>query len=221
MFETISVLVPTRGRVERLKTLLLSFDRTTSPSVVELVFRVDDDDTETQAFLLGQKIVVGQRLGGYESLPTFFNEMADVVSGDVLLCGNDDMVFCTEGWAEQILKVANEYPDGIFNIGVSTHNAAHYPFSITSRKVASHLGFLWDPRIFWGDIFLRDVMQKFGRCISLPSVQIDHDWAGNRPDKTFTEGNAQRFLSRDDSYWTGPHAAAVLEAAEKLKELMQ
>lgn len=222
-FAKISVLVPTRHRIERLKTLLESLTRTTLGQRVELVFRVDNDDVETLEFLgrasAAYVIVSGPRLLGYESLPVFFNQMLAESSGDVLMCGNDDMVFRTPGWPQQVLDAANRYPDGLFNIGVSTHNEAHYPFSVTSRKVADQLGFLWDPRIFWGDIFLRDVMEALGHLLPLPSVQIDHDWAGTHPDQTFEEGNAQRFKSRDASYWTGVHAVAVAEAVEKLRGL--
>ena len=221
-YSKISVLIPTRHRIERLETLLASFYATTQDGGAELVFRVDDDDYMTPRFLATRgsaHVVIGPRLGGYESLPVFFNEMWVHATGDVFMCGNDDMVFRTPGWPQLILDVANRYPDGLFNIGVSTHNESHYPFSVTSRKVAEHLGFLWDPRIFWGDIYLRDVMNAFSRTIPLPSVQIDHDWAGKNPDQTFIEGNAQRFVSRDQTYWLGPHLSAVRDAVAKLQVL--
>lgn len=223
MFTKISVLVPTRGRLTRLRTLITSFDATTGNGPeAELVFRVDDDDTDTLNFLRawgGHQVVLGPRMRGYASLPNFFNELVGFATGDVLMCGNDDMVFRTPGWAPRILAAANRYPDGLFDIGVSTHNEKHYPFSVTSKKVAEHLGFLWDPRIFWGDIFLRDVMQRFERCVPVSEVQIDHDWAGHTPDTVFVEGNSQRFQMRDASYWVEVHGAAVNDAVERLQVL--
>lgn len=223
-FTKISVLIPTRQRLGRLQTLLDSLART-SDDGVELVFRVDDDDRETVNFLSEHcercVVLVGPRLGGYRSMPIFYNEMACLATGDVLLCGNDDMVFRTDCWARQVLDLANQYPDGLFNIGITTHNETHYPFSIVSRKAAERMGFLWDPRIFWGDIFLRDVMAWFNRCVMLPAVTIDHDWAGNHPDPVFNETRVSKSQCEGDpSYWPNVHAVAVQEAAWKLQGML-
>lgn len=220
----VSVLVPTRRRIERLKVLLSSYDETTEGLSVlsELVFRVDDDDVETQVFLggRGHTVVIGPRLEGYRSLPTFFNEMAARATGDVLMCGNDDMVFRTHRWAARILRTADAYLDGVFNIGVQTHNQDHYPFSTVSRRVVEALGFIWDPRIYWGDIYLRDVMASVSRTRMLDDVHIEHDWAGNSPDATFVEGNQNDIYRRDPTYWIGTHTQAVGDAVAKVRELM-
>lgn len=224
MYEKISVLVPTRNRVNRLRTLLDSYEETTRGcrSASELVFRVDEDDRNSQDFLLdcgGLRVVIGPRFSGYQSMTVFFNELFAASTGDVLMCGNDDMVFRTVDWAPFILAEADRYPDGLFDFGVSTHNQDHYPFSIVSRRAVECLGFLWDPRIYWGDIFLRDVMAYFGRSIMLPSVHIDHDWAGFKPDQTFVEGDQNAIYRRDPRYWVDTHPLAVNEAIERLKEL--
>lgn len=214
MFGTISVLVPTRGRPDYLRQMLASFEAT-NDGTADLVFRVDDDDQATIEALAGHHTIVGPRRDGYRSLPAFFNELAAAATGDVLLCGNDDMVFRTPGWPGLLLEAANAYPDGLFDLGVTTHNESHYPFSIVSRAATERLGFLWDPRIFWGDIFLRDVMSAFGRAVMVPSVQIDHDWAGFRPDQVFVESDKD-ILGKDPTYWSGTHATAVADAVAKL-----
>lgn len=228
LYSKVSVLIPTRGRVERLKTLLTSYGKTTQGAewTSELVFRVDDDDQDTQEFFLSgdallghHHVVIGPRYEGYRSLPFFFNEMFEYSKGDILMCGNDDMVFKTPLWAPLVIAEASKYPDGLFDIGVMTHNETHFPFSTISRKVADALGFVWDPTIFWGDIFLRDVMTWFGRCVMLPSVEIDHDWAGNRPDRVFMESDKD-ILRTDPNYWTETHARAVAAAVHKLEPLV-
>lgn len=212
MYSKVSVLVPTRGRPDHLRTLLASYARTLVGETSELVFRVDDDDLETREILADQPhVVVGPRLDGYRSLPTFYNELLAASTGDVLLCGNDDMAFQTYGWAPLVLEAANRYPDGLFNFGVKAHNESHYPFSIVSRQVANRLGFLWDPRIFWGDIYLRDVMRAFGRCELLPTVEILHNWAGD-------EASQNQIYVRDPSYWHGTHARAVADAVAVLTQ---
>jgi glycosyltransferase involved in cell wall biosynthesis len=221
-YSKVSVLIPTRGRVKRLETLVNSFVQTVDDDEsAELVFRVDDDDVETRGFLSQVKdckLVVGPRCGGYSSLPAFFNEMLKVATGDVLMCGNDDMVFRSLWWVTAILDEANRHPDGLFDLGVMTHNHEHFPFSTISRRAADRMGFVWDPRIFWGDIFLRDVMAFFGRAIYVP-VKIDHDWAGHAPDGVFIEGNEQRMLPRGADYWEGVHRPAVNQAIDKLRGL--
>lgn len=223
-FSTVSVLIPTRGRPARLKTMLDSYLETTSWLNSELVFRCDDDDPETFAYLKSrllecpQRIIVGPRLGGYQSMPVFYNEMFAAATGDVLMCGNDDMVFKTPDWPTLLLNAANQYPDGVFDFGVDAPNETHYPFSVVSRIAAERLGFLWDPSIFWGDIYLRDVMGSLGRAMMLPSVTVDHEWAGRNPDRVFMESD-KNITQRDPTYWEGTHARAVAAAVEKLRSL--
>lgn len=218
MFSKVSVLVPTRGRVERLRTLLESFGQTVYHGRAELVFRVDDDDVATQEFLMSSsdnrrwRMIVGPRLDGYASMATYFNELYAAATGDVLMCGNDDMVFLTPAWNVAILNEANRYPDGVFDFGVLTHNAENFPFATVSKMACDKLGFLFDPRIFWGDIFWRDIAVYFGRALPLPSVSIAHDWAGFKPDAVFLAGEGAR---RADHMQF--HGVAVAEAVEKLR----
>lgn len=217
MFTKVSVLIPTRGRVERLQTLLASFDATTRGDNAELVFRVDDDDPATVDFLSDARfhVSVGPRMHGYASTPMFFNELAALATGDVFISGNDDMVFRTLDWAGAILAEANKYPDGIFDIGVKTHNEANFPFATVSKPVVERVGFFFNPKLFWGDIFWRDVMAHFGRAIPLPLVEIEHDWAGFRPDQVFNEGEKVRRLGHMEL-----HGAEVRAAIDRLSSMM-
>ena len=220
MYKKVSVLVPTRNRLGRLRTLIDSYHLTTGRSNQhsEMVFRVDNDDEASRDFLAkeGFAVLVGPRLGGYDSMPAFFNELYCGSSGDVLMSGNDDFIFRTHDWAPKILECASQFPDGVFNIGVRTLNEDHYPFGITSRKMADVLGFYWDPSIFWGDIYLRDVVANLGRCVKLPEVEIVHDWMGNAPDQVFNESNKD--VTRFPNYWSVIHKTAVDSAVSKLKE---
>jgi len=219
-FKKVSVLIPTRRRIPRLRTLIDSFRATADGDVAEMVFRVDEDDRPTFELLAAEGIshVVGPRHSGYASLPTFFNELTGWATGDVFMCGNDDMVFQSPNWANELLAVANRYPDGIFDLGVTTHNEDHYPFACVSRAVVEKLGFIADPTIFWVDIFLRDVMAFFGRCVMVPQVSIAHDWAGFAPDATFTDSHRDP-AAHIPFYWDQVHPRAVASAIEVLKEM--
>lgn len=220
MFSKISVLIPTRNRTHRLATLLDSYWQTSfsDAQASELLFRVDDDDEPTRDMLKEFSVTVGPRLDGYASLPVFFNELADVANGDVLMLGNDDMVFRTDRWASRLLTVANDFPDGLFDLGVSTHNETHYPFATVSKRVCDRLGFIADPQIFWADMYLRDVMLNFGRCVMVPDVHIEHDWAGHAPDQTFMDCHRDPASRRAD-YWTVVHPQAVKRAITVLEEM--
>lgn len=220
-FSKVSVLIPTRNRTHLLRVLIESYRVTTvdDRSASELLFRVDTDDESTRELLVaeGFRMVVGAREQGYASLPRFFNELAFVANGDVLMLGNDDICFVTPGWATRILAAANQYPDGVFNIGVRTHNESHFPLSLVSSAAVKRLGFIYDPRIFWGDIYLRDVMGRLQRQHSLPDVEIRHDWAGHSPDQTFIEGEPAR---RAPGNHMQHHEQAVHDAVEKLRGML-
>jgi hypothetical protein len=128
-------------------------------------------------------VVVGPRRQGYRSLPGFYNEMARVATGDILICCNDDVVIETPGWAQLVIEAANRYPDGIFDIGVSTvFTEDNYVFSCVSRKLVDRLGFINDERLVYSDIFLMDVAKHFGRLHKLWSVRFRHTWPGTNPD---------------------------------------
>lgn len=218
MFKKISVLVPTRMRVAQLRAMLESYHATVqTPESSELVFRIDEDDLASLELLNQTRwtVVTGPRLQGYRSLPAFFDEMRKVASGDVLMCGNDDMVFRTPGWPEIVLAEANKYPDGLFNFGCATLNAGHFPFSIISKHVADLMGYIHDGRLIWGDLFLRDVLAAFGRAIPLPEVQIDHQWMGHTPDQVFLDAHQNDSQNWDEAYWAR-HREIVAAAVQRI-----
>lgn len=220
-FRTLSLLVPLRGNPGRRDRLWTSL-RETAPDV-ELVIRLDDDDAETRAWALTLEpqptIVTGARLHGYASLPRFFNEMAKVASGDLVMCGNDDMIFDTPGWEAQYLARANDYPDGVFDIGCMTYPAGAFPFSVVSRLLVRALGFLNDERLMYSDIFLRDVMGRFGRLLFLPDVLIKHEDPDHGEDVIANAAKLQLHEHAGD-YWT-LHNRAVREAVTVLSDLVQ
>ena len=207
--------------------MLRSYQETvTNPGQSELVFRCDNDDLESVKYIAQHNwpILVGPRRDGYKSLPGFFNELTSIATGDLFVCGNDDMLFRTKGWPSLIIEEANKYPDGIFNIGVSTGlNDDKFPFSIVSRHFVQKLGKINDERLLFSDIFLLDVMKHFGRAVKLPTVTFFHDWAGHGDDLTRREANHHEFqqvFANDRGDWTSEyrerHQNVVQEAIAKL-----
>lgn len=198
----------------------------TDPATSEFVFRCDNDDIESIHQLMSYQwpIVVGPRREGYKSLPSFYNEMVRIATGDLLICGNDDMLFETKDWPRLIIEEANKYPDGIFNIGVNTGlNDDKFPFSIVSRQFVEKLGKINDERLLFSDIFLLDVAKHFDRAIVLRSVTFHHDWAGHGADETRLEANKHEFcmvFANAKGDWTEHyqqlHNQVVAEAIVKL-----
>lgn len=201
------------------------YDSITDPAMSEFVFRCDNDDIESirQLMILNWPIIVGPRREGYKSLPSFYNEMVRIATGDLLVCGNDDMLFETKDWPRLIIEEANKYPDGIFNIGVSTGlNDDKFPFSIVSRQFVERLGKINDERLLFSDIFLLDVAKHFNRAVVLRSVTFRHDWAGHGADETRIEANKHEFgmvFANAQGDWTDQyrqlHNQAVAEAIAK------
>jgi Glycosyl transferase family 2 len=196
-YRRVSLLVPTRNRPEYLKALIESYFATISGSDdSELVFRVDFDDMKTLQILAKYDfpVIVGPRRLGYRSLPSFYNEMARLARGDILICCNDDVIIETPDWPQLIIEAANQYPDGIFNIGVSTiRGEENYIFSCVSRKLVDRLGFINDERLVYSDIFLMDVAKHFNRLSKLWTVRFRHNWAGENPaGMDATRADAQR-----------------------------
>jgi glycosyltransferase involved in cell wall biosynthesis len=226
-YSKISVLIPTRNRIEYLKKMLKSYEDTVAnPDQTELVFRVDSDDPQSADFLAhyGWPIIVGPRDEGYKSLPRFYNEMVKQAAGDLFVCGNDDMIFLTPDWPRLVIEEANKYPDGIFNIGVSTGlNDEKFPFSIVSRQLVDRLGKINDERLLFSDIFLLDIARHFNRAILLHSVIFYHDWTGYTNDQTRRDASKHEFSEvweKAPGNWTAAytklHNMAVSEAIAKL-----
>lgn len=175
---SLSLLVPMRGNPIRRELFAYTLIRAMKSIPVDLVIRCDDDDPETALWvkdnLPNPKILIGPRRQGYRSLPRFFNEMAKHATGDLLMCGNDDMRFETDDWPAYLMEAASHYRDGVFNLGVMTSPVENYPFSCVSRKLVSMLGFINDERLVFSDLFLRDVTHTFCRSVLVPQVLIRH-----------------------------------------------
>ena len=228
MYSKVSVLVPTRKRLHYLTRMLESYDATvTDPASAEIVFRCDSDDPDSIECLRqrASKLIIAPRRDGYKSLPAFFNDMAALATGDLLMCCNDDVVFQTPGWPRLLLDEARKYPDGIFNFGVNVGlNDDFFPFSIVSRQLVQTLGFINDERLLFSDLFLLDVAKHFDRAIRVKTVTIVHDWAGHGADETRRDANRHEFemVFKDASGdWTDEyrrkHDQVVAEAVEKIE----
>lgn len=91
-----SVLIPSRGRPDRLRRTLQSIRDTSSATDVEILVRLDDDDRpslDSVDQLIREHralVLVGSRRRGYDSLGEFYGELAQVARGEWIWIMNDD-----------------------------------------------------------------------------------------------------------------------------------
>ena len=212
----ISVIVPTRGRVTRLDAMLNSLWRTVAQSDhVEVVIRCDVDDLPTLNYLVGKGItfLAGSHLDGYVTLASFINQAARASSGEIVLVINDDAEFVTPGWDTALIKATEQFPDGVYDIGVNTiMNNENFVFPCTSRRMVNLIG-VHEERLIYNDIWLRDVMLAFDRAVHVPDITIRHDWVGMTPDQ-------QRALQIVQTpAYEQLYAQCVREAQDKIRSL--
>lgn len=134
---TISVLLPTRGRREVLKSSLESLiTKASDPERIELLLGIDDDDEgvkeyiekEIAPMLREHRVECRANIFkplGYENLHVYVNTLAGNASGEWLFFWNDDGVMVTEGWD----NVIREYT-GQFKLLAPRDNHNGHPYAI-------------------------------------------------------------------------------------------
>ena len=186
----LSMLCPTRGRPRWLAALLRSVERTAHRGDrVEVLCYVDADDPELPRYqrLLGRGtfgrlgrcvLHVGEPLG----VPTAWNVLADLATGDYLLMANDDQLYVSYGWDLAVdaaaAALAREHPD---EIGCLYFDAGQYgssipDFPMISRAWYQALGY-YAPTIFqqWSaEKWIFDIASQAGRLRPVPGVFVEH-----------------------------------------------
>ena len=135
--EIISVLLPTRGRTEVLRKSLKSLiEKASKPERIEILFGIDEDDTNTLDYIKDVISVDLKELGiesrasifkplGYENLHIYVNTLAGNAQGEWLFFWNDDCLMVTEGWDE----VIDQY-NGQFKLLGPKDNHEGHPYAI-------------------------------------------------------------------------------------------
>jgi len=135
--EIISVLLPTRGRTEVLRKSLTSLvKKATKPERIEILFGIDEDDTDTLDYIKDVISVDLKELGiesrasifkplGYENLHIYVNTLAGNAQGEWLFFWNDDCLMVSEGWDD----VIDQY-NGQFKLLGPKDNHEGHPYAI-------------------------------------------------------------------------------------------
>ena len=133
----ISVLLPTRGRRDVLKTSIETLvNKANQPSRLEILFGIDEDDEGLSDYIKDElapffnKHSIEARASvfkplGYENLHIYVNTLAGAATGEWLFFWNDDCLMDTQGWDDVIRE-----HDGEFKLLAPKDNHDGHPYAI-------------------------------------------------------------------------------------------
>ena len=180
----ISILCPTRNRPSELARMVTSVQNTVSSlKKVELLFYVDDDDilsipaiTELQDTIKG--LTLKYRQGPRITLTQCWNELLPDVDGDLVMQGNDDIIFRTGSWDVMVEDKFKASTDKILLVHGSDdgmHFGNFAPHGIVHKRWVDAVGYFIPPYFSsdYGDKWLNDVANELGRRVYLPFI-VEH-----------------------------------------------
>jgi glycosyltransferase involved in cell wall biosynthesis len=184
MKPSLSLIVPTRKRTEKLRTLLESLNcNTRNKKQVEVVLVVDADDSDSLDFRFPspnlKRVVVepGLAMGalnmaGYEA-----------GAGDFFMLLNDDVIVRTPAWDRQVLSACRHFADGIVLVHVNDtlFGEGMCTFPIVSRTFCELAGGICpkEYRRYRIDDHIENIFHLLGaldenRIVYLPDVVFEH-----------------------------------------------
>ena len=197
--ELISILLPTRGRVNLAERFLTSANKTaTYPNHIEYVIYTDEDDPESLKISAeGMRCV---RISGPRTTMGACNTRClEASSGEIIILSNDDVVINTIGWDEKIRNMHRDVGDKIYlaypNDLYKGESLSAFP--ILSRTTCDFLDQPF-PEIYKGafiDVHLMEIfirLRKLGcdRIRYMPDVEFEHvhfRTGKSKIDKTYIE----------------------------------
>ena len=130
--------------------------------------------------------------GESKSVSESWNDLYAKSVGDILIMGNDDLLYRTSLWDLRIEKESERFRDDIYCMWMDDkiNDNRHCAFPIVSRKWCETLGY-FAPGVFkfgYNDTWVYDIAKRIGRCHWVPSVVGEH--------MHFTQSKSQT----DDTY---------------------
>jgi hypothetical protein len=183
----IAILVPSRERMNRRLTMLMSILTSVKDiNNVNVYFGVDEDDPtrdrikKIAAAIPCVKIVDIKNEGKFIGLGKMWNLCADASTEEIISMIGDDMVFATPGWDEMLIEEFKKSPaDKIY--GVHCNDGYHGEKLAVNffclRKYADLMGgkFMREEfKINWIDQWLHQVFSSVGRLKYRGDIMIEH-----------------------------------------------
>lgn len=221
----ISVLVPTRNRPQNVQRLWKSIlDTAQSPSEIEMVLYVDDDDTSYDDLGLPVKIVKGPRI----VLSEMWNKAAEEALGEILMYAADDIVFRTANWDGIVNSTFKNIPDGIGfvfgNDGSKVHDGRYGTHGFVTKKWVDTLGYVCPPHFSgdYSDTWINDIAKMVGRHIHV-DIMTEHlhpDFGKTELDATYKEKYKRMKEDKVAEKYASMHFERTQDA-DKLRKVMK
>ena len=174
----VSVLIPTRKRPKHLLECVDSlWSLAIDKSLLEFVFKVDDDDEETIRVvqfisrIVPSKAIFSLRGRGYLELGTWARQMSEVASGDWIFLFNDDARIATQGWDQFLLYSVDNTWHGTGDVMALVAPTIGKPFNNEflflrheTFKILGH----WDGTGPYNDNWIYHVMDMVGSVMIVP-----------------------------------------------------
>ena len=211
---TLGILVPSRGRPDKLTRFIKAVERTAPTAIIYV--RLDDDDESDYLSIWGYRNV-RVRIGSRVGLGASLNElayMADRQGMSHIGMFGDDVLPETVGWDEALIEALGDdlgvaYGDDGLRKKHAPDLPTHY---VTQTEVYRRLGYLAPPGIkhLFLDNVARDVGNYLRNFVFVPvSIRHIHPWAEGEHlhDTTYAEGgrNAEIKMHDRKAYldWSG------------------
>jgi|TARA_R100001163_G_C5051280_1_gene188066 hypothetical protein len=182
----ISILVPTRERMNHRLTLIFSILSTVDDiNNVDIYFGVDKDDPTLEtikkiaAGISCLKIVEIENNGEFLGLGKLWNILAETSDAEIISMINDDYVFKTQGWDTMLLEEFASMPEDKIQ-AIHCNDEKHgkdLPVNLfCHRKYAEVLGQFMRPEftINWVDQWLHQMFLAFDRIKYREDYTIEH-----------------------------------------------
>ena len=240
MSKVISILTPTRQRVSRLSDFVLSvYQHTEEKNRLEMLMYIDSDDPNKEHYMdyydyLQTEFKDFMRVlfvcGEPQSVSKSWTDLYKKSVGDIIIMGNDDLIYKTPSWDRMVELESNAYEDDIYCMWMDDriNSDIHCAFPIVSRKWCDTLGY-FTPGVFhfgYNDTWVFDIAKRVNRCRFLGGVVAEHmHFAANKApyDETYAKNRHEQ-----NSYALDRHIFESEEMvqrrvvdAEKLKKVMK
>lgn len=179
---SISILIPTLGRPQRLRDCIASiYDTAADPGAVEVLARVDSADPARVEYIKMFDGVCGAcrafYVTGQGSYGRGIEFLRGHARGEILCAGADDVQFRTQGWDDLVRAAFAARPDGLLvayaNNGLGREKCEHF---FTSKRWIALLGYMvrTEFRHFCVDAWVEELARGAGRLVFLREVVIEH-----------------------------------------------
>lgn len=222
----ISVLLPTRNRVDPLLRMINSARGTANRQThVEFVVYVDDDDELTEPALVdvGVTLIRGPRL----VMSNYWNSLIPHAKGDLLMLGADDLVFRSQAWDEMLEQAFEDCPDKILYChGDDLSGAGQYygTHGVIHRKWYETVGYFTGPGFSadFADYWVTQIAEFIGRRKYLPYITEHRHHVFGKAEYDQTYKDTLMRLARDKTpKLYKQRLPERLRDAQKLIEVMQ